>query len=216
MRLVRFFLLSLISTAVLFTSVASANRLSVSNRNIRIVWSPLEFGSGGLFLLRCSLTLEGSFHSATIAKVRGVVTGFISRANITRPCSGGNMWTHNGAERLERTVLPQSLPWHITYETFEGRLPTIEAVRILFRRIRFSLEIPILSCLGNYGAASDNPTARAVLNAAGQVTALSVNGSITRFTRTEGSANCPAILEFQGNATLTLLSTTTAIIIRLI
>ena len=216
MRCTRFTLLSLIAAAALFTSVASANRLSVSNRNIRLRWNNLEWGSGGIFLLRCSVTLEGSFHSATLAKVRVLLIGHISRASFARPCAGGNMWAHNGIERLERTVLPQSLPWHITYEAFEGRLPTIEAVRILLRGIRFSLEIPILSCLGAYGAASDNPTARAVLNAAGQVTSLAVTGAIARFTRTEGSANCPAVFEFQGNASFTLLGTTTAISIRLI
>ena len=203
----------LLATAV---AGASANRLSVSNRNIRITWSPLELGSGGLFILRCSVTLEGSFHSATIAKVRGELIGLISRANVARPCSGGNAWTHDGIERLERVVLPNSLPWHVTYEAFEGRLPTIEAVRILLRRLRFSIEIPILGCLANYGAASDNPTGRAVLNAAGQVTSLAVAGAIARVTRTEGSANCPAIGEFQGTGRVTLLGNTTAIVIRLI
>jgi hypothetical protein len=97
------------------TTTASANRLSINSRLIRIRWTVLTF-SAGTNSIRCALTLEGSFHSGTIRKVERALIGHISRASIAA-CSGGST-----------TVLNETLPWHVRYAGFTGTLPTIRTI----------------------------------------------------------------------------------------
>jgi hypothetical protein len=116
-------------------STASANRLSISSSTFRATWSPLTFGSnagGGGTQVICNVTLEGSFHYRTIVKVARSLIGFVTKARVTRPCSGsGEAWAHNGIESNSLGTFTSSLPWHVTYEGFEGRLPEITGVRLL-------------------------------------------------------------------------------------
>jgi len=128
----------LLATAV---GAASARNLSVSSQNLRATWSRFELISS-LVTIRCPLTIEGSLHSRTIAKIRGDLIGAVTRVSIKEEsCTNG---------RLQAT----SLPWHITYESFTGSLPTsISAIQLLLARFRFSFEL-----LGRceYGTATDN------------------------------------------------------------
>ena len=59
----------LLATLVLAGLVgnASAGKLSITNRNFRIVWAPLTMMAFGMGV-ECNVTVEGSLHSATIAK----------------------------------------------------------------------------------------------------------------------------------------------------
>ena len=66
---------------------ASASRLSVSNRNFRAVWSLLTLSTAGT-QITCPVTLEGSFHSATLAKRAGALIAHISRASVRGELAG--------------------------------------------------------------------------------------------------------------------------------
>src|SRR5215213_6862405 len=63
-----------------FVSSASAGRLSTSNQNIRVTWGALSFG--GFSIIRCPITIEGSFHTRSIAKVARSLIGLINAANV--------------------------------------------------------------------------------------------------------------------------------------
>jgi len=95
-----------------FVSISSAARLSSSSQTFRATWVSRDY-AGGFGTVRCPLTLEGSFHSRTIAKVSGALIGSITRA------------IHNSCGVGRATVLPATLPWHVRYFSFVGSLPTI-------------------------------------------------------------------------------------------
>src|SRR6478672_705066 len=93
-------------------NAASANKLSVSNRSFRAVWLAIEAGPiDGI--VTCRLTVEGSFHSATMSKVVGALVGHVTRATAgAGDCTGGTA-----------TVNREALPWHVRYRGFEEALP---------------------------------------------------------------------------------------------
>lgn len=97
---------------------ASANRLSISERSFRIRWTALRLIAGGN-TTTCAVTLEGSFHSATMRKIERLLAGHITRASIAS-CSGGSA-----------TILRETLPWHVQYAGFTGRLPAISTIKLL-------------------------------------------------------------------------------------
>jgi len=148
----------LLSAAI---STAGARSLSVSSQTIRAVWSRLEFNEEGIGLsVRCQLTLEGSFHSRTITKVRGALIGAITRVDVfTERCTGG--WLKG----------KPPFPWHITYESFTGALPAITSVRLLLARFRYLLISPGLATC-EYGTATDNVVYSAAMTS-GEITSLS-------------------------------------------
>ena len=210
---------TLVAAAALAALVgsASANRLSITNRNIRVTWSSLEFR--GPVTVRCRVTLEGTFHANTIAKVERSLIGYVTAVTVARPCTGGTAWAYNGSEVNEVLggTFPTSLPWHITYEGFNGALPTPSAIRILLALARFELRgtifgIPAL-CTYRTGAAG-NATGTANLGAGGRVESLSASGTIS----SEDPSPCSAGT-FQspaGDGRVTLLGTTNAISVTLI
>src|SRR6266511_877052 len=108
----------LFATIVVLVAVgtSSANRLSASNRGIRIVWTEMHYTSER-FDVRCPVTMEGSLHSFTIAKVANSLIGYITRA-ISGACEGGRV-----------QLLTEMLPWHIRYESFSGTLPRPSGIK---------------------------------------------------------------------------------------
>jgi hypothetical protein len=68
----------------------------------------------------CRLTLEGSLHARTMAKVAGSLIGYITRVR-TGQCTVGT------------TLLTETLPWHVRYESFSGTLPNITLLVVRFR-----------------------------------------------------------------------------------
>jgi hypothetical protein len=68
--------------------------------------------------LRCPLTMEGSVHSRTLAKVGGSLIGYITRAAFAESSCSGSTWR----------VRTETLPWHVTYLGFTGTLPNITYV----------------------------------------------------------------------------------------
>jgi hypothetical protein len=123
--------LALMSAMVLFGALAgsaSARNLSISNQNIRATWSALNFiGSGRT--ITCPVTLEGSLHARTIAKVANTLIGYITRAIVGE---GGCV---NGTAR----VRGETLPWHVRYVSFAGTLPNITGISVDVQRPGFDV-----------------------------------------------------------------------------
>jgi hypothetical protein len=118
---------------------ASANRLSLSSQTIRATWTSLRFtNTVNSTTILCPLTLEGSFHSATIVKTRGALIGYITRATVRNPCTGGTT-----------SIKTASLPWHVRYVGYSGELPRITLLTLQLIR----LEIEIREAGGNTCAA---------------------------------------------------------------
>ncbi len=115
-------------------STASANHLSVNEQNHRIVWRALEFAFSAGSNVTCELTLEGSFHSRTIAKASQALIGHINRASVGA-CAGGSLTVHR-----------ESLPWHEQYNSFTGTLPSITSVKIAFVGIRWRFRNALETC----------------------------------------------------------------------
>jgi len=129
------------ATALLATLVAtaSATRLSSSSSTIRATFARVDF-SGGFGTTECALTIEGSFHSRTIAKVAGALTGLITRATLGTPCIRGSA-----------TILTASLPWHTRYASFTGTLPNITRINATATGTQWSIREPAfgVTCLAS-------------------------------------------------------------------
>ena len=200
-------------------TTASATSLSITNKNIREVWSSIEFTNAAA-TIRCRVTVEGTLHENTIAKVERSLIGYITRATLGRPCTGGTAWIYNGVETNEVLggTLANSLPWHITYEGFNGSLPTPEAIRILIVLARFKLRATFLgiTLLCVYRTTStQNLTVAANLGSGGRVT--SVAASSAELT-SETAGGCPRgrLRSPAGDGAFWLLGTTNAVSITLI
>jgi hypothetical protein len=198
-------------------STAAANRLSISNVNFRTVWRPLTFSSseeGAGITLACNLTLEGSFHSNTTEKVRGRLIGYVTKAAMGHPCSGtGEAWTNNGVEEAGLGVIASTLPWHLTYEGFEGTLPTIIGIRLLARP-RYTVRAPMVGLCSYEG----NAEGVVNLNRAGVVASHTPDSRVA-IGKVSGGILCAASGFFAGNpeaSTVTVLGSTQTITIRLI
>jgi hypothetical protein len=111
-------LVAVIGAAVLFgalASAASARNLEITTQRLRGSFRRLEFHLPGA-TTTCEVTVEGSFHSRTTAKVLGSLVGYITRVDMG-PCASGTV-----------TILTAGLPWHIRYSGFTGTLPTITSI----------------------------------------------------------------------------------------
>jgi len=189
----------------LAVNAASANRLSISSHNTRLVWNPLVFttGAGGESLVSCPVTLEGSIHSATISKVLGSLVGNVTRATIGEAsCRGGRA-----------TISQASLPWHITYEGFAGTLPRITSITLLLRGVNFTIEVFGVVC--GYGRPEENSRGIANVEAGGTITSLNSDTSIA-IAKLTGGILCPSTGGFSGTASVMVQGTTTRLTVRLI
>jgi hypothetical protein len=202
--------LTALVAALLLASVVSsafARNLRVSSRTFRVTWSSLEFAEPVTRItMRCQVTLEGSFHSATIAKVERLLIGAITRANVKEEsCTGGRDRPNN-----------ETLPWHVTYENFTGTLPNISTVGLLLSRVSFNIEMPLV-CTGRYGISTDNISGSAAREAGGGITTLSpVRGrNFATLERTISGA-CPTRVSFEGTGATFVLGTTARITVTLI
>lgn len=148
---------------------ASANRLSYSSQLFRIIWTSLTFSeAGGNFPISCPVTLEGSFHSTTFSKVRELLVGFITRASVNNA----------GCTEGQATILSESLPWHVRYQSFTGTLPAITGVRHYLIGAAFQIEPGLgIRCLARsseaFPAAGD-----ATREAGGNITSLSPDSTL--------------------------------------
>jgi len=188
---------------------------------MRATWASLEFGSPTA-TIRCRLTLEGSFHTRTIAKVRGSLIGALTRAIVVRPCTNGEAWADNGTEVEPLGTAPNRLPFHLTYEGFRGTLPAIDEVRLLLSRISFVMQSSFIGigCRGRYGRAEDNIIAGAARNTAtGELSTLAPDSTVNRLSLVEalvGGGACPTTGAFRGIGSVTVLSSGNRITVTLI
>jgi hypothetical protein len=157
------------------------------------------------------VSLEGSFHSATMRKSEGALIGAITRGIVKGDtCFAGRA-----------TLLQETLPWHVTYEAFDGRLPNIDNIFALLRRYAWRIEETFLgltyACLyKDQGRPDEDLDGYFEVEVSGRIpifTALREGfGSIV-----SGGALCGRRLFINGQADLYLLgSSTTRITIRLI
>jgi hypothetical protein len=119
------------------TSGASANRLSLDDQDFAFRFSELTITAGGLGEVTCPATLTGRAHSSTFVKTSGTLVGFVNSATVDDPnCTEGSM-----------TVLPESLPWHVTYDSFVGTLPNITRIVQSVVGLSAQAEIGGVTCL---------------------------------------------------------------------
>jgi hypothetical protein len=213
--------LAALAAALLLASAvssASATRLSSSNQNLRLTFTSLEFVAPGVVTIRCQVTLEGSFHTRTIAKVARSLVGSVTKAAIKgETCANGSGATFNGAERYNGTTTPNTLPWHLTYESFSGTLPNITALQALVSGFRTGATVSGL-CTGQYGSATDNITLAASREASGGLTGMSFVAGSSNLTliRRDAGLVCPATASMSGTGSIMLLGTTNRVSITLI
>ncbi len=176
-------------TAALLLAVSipvAARNLSYSSREFRIVWSTLSFSAeeGGV-AIRCPVTLEGAFLERTSVKSPGTVSARITRSTVGT-CREGNA-----------TILAETEPWDVTYESFTGALPNITSVRYQLLRAAFQVEPGIgIVCLARtsreFPAAGD-----ATRDSFGRITSLNPDSSLP--IPTTGSFECPRFGIFAGS-----------------
>jgi hypothetical protein len=97
------------------TLSASARNFSVTSQTLRTSYREVRF-TEAFGEVNCQVTLEGSLHGRTMAKTMGSLMGYITSATLG-PCS-------TGAATIDR----ETLPWHRSYEGFEGTLPNITSI----------------------------------------------------------------------------------------
>ncbi|HEX4806346.1 MAG TPA: hypothetical protein VFU94_10635 [Conexibacter sp.] len=189
-------------TMALAVSSASANNISMSHGLSRLIWSILEF-KGGFGTVRCAVTLEQSFHEATIRKVIGALMGYVTRASVGT-CSAGSA-----------TVLTETLPWHIQYGGFTGILPDFNGIMLRLIGASFNVLDPIFrqSCL--LRTEQNHP---GVVIAEGITWDRSGNGIISR-AAADGSARIPCGIftaSLEGTASVTENAGSANVLLRLI
>lgn len=165
---------------------ASASRLSYSSKEFRIVWASLSFSAeeGGV-TITCPVTLEGSFLERTSTKVRDELSARITRSTV-------------GACREGRaTILAETQPWNVTYQSFTGTLPNITGVRYALINAAFQVEPGLgIVCLAR--TSRESPGAgEARREAGGAITSLTTDSSLS--IPITGNAECPRFGIFFGS-----------------
>lgn len=198
----------------LAAGAATAGKFSTSNSRFRMTWRNLKiYGEMGPMNppVECPVTLEGSFHSATIRKVVDALIGNVSRAIVNGalpPCVGGRM-----------TLLQETLPWHVTYGSFRGTLPAITSIGVAIRGVSVREDIALLgiTCLyRDRGGATEGLKADIARDEGGNLTTVTLD-TVIRIARVSGADTCPPRLGFEAIGEVFLLgSSTTRIRVTLI
>jgi hypothetical protein len=165
---------------------ASARSFSISNQSWRTIYYPFlpeetlrepeqmeqwEISGPEFVTYRCRLTLEGSFHSRSIAKVTESLIGYVNRATL-------------GECPINDTrVLRETLPWHIRYRSFAGTLPSIVEFTTAIIGFAMSIREPFAArCLGR--STATEPVFFRWTREGGRWREAGLSGSIT-------TSNCP-------------------------
>jgi hypothetical protein len=210
----RLYVVTLAATLLLALAVepASAGRFSISNTRFRITWASLLIfrdETGMSPSVNCPVTLEGSFHSATIRKTIGALIGGVTRGILkNESCVNGRA-----------TILQESLPWHVNYDGFEGTLPAITSLHIGVRNYALRTEFTAfgVNCLYlDNGTAEENLMFRLAAGAAGQLTNAIPDGGRHLPKKAGENIFCPVFTKLSGEGQTTLLGAATRISITLI
>jgi hypothetical protein len=208
MRLHTKLIITALAATALFASLAAsatARNISITNRNIRVAFEPLVFNSN-IARISCRVTMEGSFHCATISKVNRALIGYISRATSQEETCVSSSFAIRGR------AMTETLPWHLTYLGFRGRLPEAILILLLENATFLLNNVPLI---GNcrYVARAD-----AFVTGPGGGGINEGNANVAPNELTEYSSentNCPRGRFFSVRTPVTLLGTTTAIRARL-
>ncbi|HEU4701567.1 MAG TPA: hypothetical protein VFS37_03720 [Conexibacter sp.] len=164
---------------------ATARNLSYSVNEFRIMWATLSFSAAeGGVSITCPVTLEGSFLERTATKTAGAVRARITRSTVGT-CREGNA-----------TILAETQPWNVTYQSFTGTLPNISGVRYELVNAAFQVEPGLgIRCLAR--TSSEFPAAGdAARDANGRITSLTADSSLA--IPTSGNVECPRFGIFTG------------------
>jgi hypothetical protein len=189
------------ATAVLaaLTSAAAARSLSTSNQQLRATFARVEMG-GEAGIARCALTLEGSFHERTTAKVAERLVGYVTRATL------------GACETGSATVLTETLPWHVRYRGFTGTLPNITSIEAKIVGAAVRAREPLgFTCLIR-STETEPTTARFTRESLGALTSATIAGEIASGIECSGARG----LVIGTSTTLTVLNSTSRITISLI
>lgn len=200
MRLARALLITGGATLLLglIVGTATARRLEVSSSTFRLTFARIRFESNLNPIVNCVLTMEGSLHATTIAKVAGTLVGYITRATLG-PCETGRA-----------TILRESLPWHVRYGSFTGTLPAINRVELQVVHMQIRLLTFETPCL--HQTTAEQPLRVYLLREAGG--AISEVEAEARRLQTGCGLDFDEIIA-RGGA-VTVLSATTRVTVRLI
>ncbi len=191
------FAVALIAALGALTGTAAARNLSTSNQTFRASYRELRY-SGGFGTNICSVTLEGSLHTRTLAKVVGSLIGYITAATLGA-CQQGSA-----------TVLREALPWHLRYRGFTGTLPAIASMITDLVGFAFQIREPAfgITCLAR--STAETP-ARITFSreAAGALTTATFGG--------EAPTSCGVNMSFTGTSnSLTVLNSASRVTVTLI
>jgi hypothetical protein len=194
------------ATAVLALAAGSAfaRRLELSTQAFLIGWggaAPLVAEAGGS-RVSCAVSLEGSFHSRTLSKVCGELAANVFEAGV-RECNGG-----------EATVLFETLPWHVQYNSFTGTLPSITSLTTMLVGAAIRISVGGVECLAR--TSGREPWFTRFNMSSGRITSVESLGEHTialggGFLCEFGGAG-----RLTGTGTLTRDDTTVAITVRLV
>ncbi|MDQ2705862.1 MAG: hypothetical protein M3Y43_11900 [Pseudomonadota bacterium] len=158
---------------------AFAGRLSSSTQSISASWTRMDF-AGGFGTVECEVTLAGTVHTRTIAKTASTLIGYLTEARVVACRRGG------------ATVLGASLPWHITYRSFEGTLPNITGIGLNVIGASFQMREPTFGATCLMRSTAANPLIKILkrllgalintINFAGSIQcsgSINVNGSVS-------------------------------------
>lgn len=219
----------------LLAAHASANRLSIGPvHGFRVASSSAEFLSGEVieeeghrksveYVIRCPMTLEGSFHSSTIAKVSGALIGMVTRAavaearcaTVVRTYEEGVFEEAPSEGRLQ--VLTATLPWHVRYLSFSGSLPAITEIglSVVGAHLRIFGLPGGAACL--YVSSEASPMRYRATVEGGSLSRLLGDEASRRVPLIEGSPSCfSSGLGFQNAGAITQLNSTEALTMTLI
>jgi hypothetical protein len=205
-------------------ATASAGRLSISNRNIRVAWPALTFNGKEPEIpgpIECSVTMEGSFHSNTIRKVADALIANITRAIVRRPCTGGEYYFHNGAEVVLGVRPATSLPWPVFYSAFTGTLPNISTLVVIIKGMMMTVDYGLgFPCLEVYGKPTEERPWVFTVGEGGVLRSLQPSVMPPHLIRKQPESRrffCPVLGILSGvSQTVSLLNNTPTVTIRLI
>src|SRR5262249_52171492 len=152
-------------------------------------WAELRlkviFGGSELVAF-CPVTLEGSFHARTFAKVVGGLVGYVTRAVVQEASCRGEA---GEASAMRVQALTETLPWHVRYRAFVSLLPNPTAIRldVVGAALR-AVIAPFGECL--FTSSATRPLVVDLgLGRSHEATTVRVEESLIPFTR--GVAPCP-------------------------
>jgi hypothetical protein len=188
---------------IAFAVSASAGHFRVSNTNYRNVWSSWEIATPS-GTVRCPITIEGRFHSATFHKTASALVGLTTRATIVGAnCTNGTA-----------TVNQESLPWHATYGGFTGMLPEITELLLNGINEKYTTRIGSLTC--TFQTTSANPRRARVVLEEGVITGFRSDETARIPMRSSFFCEIAGEASFRGTGSATLLGTANLITLTLI